>query len=267
MLALLGTAAAAAAAFTDAERFERWSCTSRTSFSPAVVPAHDTLDVPGIADGKQAAFAAALRRRSLLPAADARAARARRARGATPPTAGPSRFTLRASDALAHGCADVVAPPAPRPRSDFAVPALGAALSDWYRALCAPASSAAWSGGYDPAYMPQQVVLTAGYVCIVACGLHGKEASATALAALPADAAAATCSRWRGTRGRSRASPTRAARGARGDRGADERRGVDASERAAPLGKVASTECDYCDLQYECCVELRACVRVRGAGT
>ena len=56
--------------------------------------------------------------------------------------------------------------------------------------------SAAWSGGYDPAYMPQQVVLTAGYVCTVACGLHGKEASATALAALPADAAAATCSRW-----------------------------------------------------------------------
>ena len=206
MLALLGASATAAAAgaipsahagtFTDAERFERWSHFKDVGL-PAVVPAHDTLDEAAIADGTCRLLAGASYGGDHFFLQPTRVQRVLDALGnATPPTAGPSRFTLRASDALAHGCADLAAPPAPRPWSDFAVPALGAALSDWYRALCAPASSAAWSGGYDPAYMPQQVVLTAGYVCTVACGLHGKEASATALAALPADAATATCGRW-----------------------------------------------------------------------
>ena len=199
MLALLGAAtpSAHAAAFTDAERFERWSHFKDVGL-PAVVPAHDTLDEAAIADGTCRLLAGASYGGDHFFLQPTRVQRVLDALGnATPPTAGPSRFTLTARDALAHGCADVSMPAAPPLTwSDFSVSALGAALSDWYRALCAPASSAAWSGGYDPAYMPQQVVLTAGYVCIVACGLHGTEASATALAALPADAAAATCSRW-----------------------------------------------------------------------
>ena len=180
MLALLGTAVA----FTDAERFERWSHFKDVGL-PAVVPAHDTLDEAAIADGTCRLLAGARYGGDHVFLQPTRVQRVLDALGnATPPTAGPSRFTLTARDALAHGCADVSMPAAaPLTWSDFSVAALGAALSDWYRALCAPASSAAWSGGYDPAYMPQQVVLTAGYVCTVACGLHGREASALAACA------------------------------------------------------------------------------------
>ena len=64
-------------------------------------------------------------------------------------------------------------------------------MDNWYRALCAPASSAAWNGNYDPAYMPQQMALTTGFMCIVGCEANDMEPSADAMGALSADPAAA----------------------------------------------------------------------------
>ena len=133
--AAVATPSAHAVAFTDAERFERWSHFKDVGL-PAVVPAHDTLDEAAIADGTCRLLAGASYGGDHFFLQPTRVQRVLDALGnATPPTAGPSRFTLRASDALARGCADLAAPPAPRPWSDFAVPALGAALSDWYLSL------------------------------------------------------------------------------------------------------------------------------------
>ena len=114
MLALLGASAALAAAaipshaaaFTDAERFERWSHFKDVGL-PAVVPAHDTLDEAAIADGTCRLLAGASYGGDHFFLQPTRVQRVLDALGnATPPTAGPSRFTLRASDALAQGCAD-----------------------------------------------------------------------------------------------------------------------------------------------------------------
>ena len=109
-----------------------------------------------------------------------RVARVLTALNTTPPTAGPSRFTLQADEALATACA-ATASGRQGPRhargaggpvqgggaggqggggnATFTVAARAAALDNWFRALCVPASAKPWGGAanFDPAYMPAQV--------------------------------------------------------------------------------------------------------------
>lgn len=89
-----------------------------------------------------------------------------------PKTQGPSHFVLTAHKELPEVF------PTENPSDDGGYSCKGGkhALEDmtnsmynWHRALCAEEDDAAWNGVFDPAYMPQQMALTTGFMCIVAC--------------------------------------------------------------------------------------------------
>jgi hypothetical protein len=53
-----------------------------------------------------------------------------------------------------------------------------------YHALCAPASDASWTNGFDPAYQPQQQALTSGFLCIAACDVSAASIPAASVASV-----------------------------------------------------------------------------------
>jgi len=115
----------------------------------------------------------------------------------TPDTAlgSPSNFTLTAGTKLASPCngtggGEVAA-------QNFTVAALAAATQNWYHALCAPRTDPSWAAhGYDPAYQPQQMALTASLLCLATCDVSNKtlpEASVGAVLSSPTIAVGAVC--------------------------------------------------------------------------
>merc|ERR1712060_247458 len=61
---------------------------------------------------------------------------------------------------------------------------MAGAMHNWHRALCSTSEEAEWGGEYDPAYQPQQVALTSGFMCIVACDCNKNDLPASSLAKL-----------------------------------------------------------------------------------
>merc|ERR1712098_957286 len=59
---------------------------------------------------------------------------------------------------------------------------MAGAMHNWHRALCAGETDPEWEGEYDPAYQPQQVALTAGFMCILACDCNENSLPASSLA-------------------------------------------------------------------------------------
>ena len=53
----------------------------------------------------------------------------------------------------------------------------------------------AWNGIFDPAYMPQQMALTAGFMCIIACDCNHKQLPASSLKEFSIDQAHAQFAR------------------------------------------------------------------------
>lgn len=182
-LGALETTAENVSAFTPSAKFERWS-----HFKDYGVPAvlgKDALNSAAIADGSC----------RMIKEADGffywhypvRVQRVLEALKGSPPTSKPSHFTLTATELLSKACAampdDAPAEPTGGARQ-YTVDAMAAALQNWYRALCAPPRDPSWSGEYDPAYQPQQVALTSGFMCIVACDFTSST-SPTVLTSLP----------------------------------------------------------------------------------
>merc|ERR1711871_112920 len=55
----------------------------------------------------------------------------------------------------------------------YDVNAMSTSMNNWQRALCAPETDPAWNNLFDPAYQPQQMALTSGFMCILACDCNG----------------------------------------------------------------------------------------------
>lgn len=84
---------------------------------------------------------------------------------ALPSTSQPSLFTRTAVSSLPDTCRG---PPGNETvgLESFGVTAVAGSLQNWFRALCDPN----WD---DPAYMPQQQLLTFGFSCMVTCDVQG----------------------------------------------------------------------------------------------
>jgi hypothetical protein len=190
LLALPVSAAAAESetAFTPSAQFERWS-----HFRDYGVPAvfgKDALNSAAIADGSC----------RMIKEVDGffywhypgRVQRVLQALNGSASTSNPSHFTLTTTKSLQKACA---AAPDDAPAQhiggarQYEVGAMAPSLQNWYHALCAPAEDPSWSGEFDPAYQPQQVALTSGFMCIVACDVMSK-ASPTIVTSLSAEWAA-----------------------------------------------------------------------------
>jgi len=183
---VLSAVACTSAYFSDSARFERWSHFKEYGIPGTV---HDALNQAAIADGTcrmldppieldgYALWTEPLRVASVIAAlADA------------PPTDRPSYFVRATTERLLLPCST----PKPfSPTTNFTVAARASGLQNWYHAICAPESDPSWGGVYDPAEEPQQIALTAGFGCIVACEANSRKLSAAAMAALAANPSAA----------------------------------------------------------------------------
>merc|ERR1740117_2217635 len=148
--------------FTEADRYERWQ-----HFKDYGVPGtlEDPLNRAAIADGTCRLLSGTEYTGFHFWNHPDRVATVLTALAAAPATDSPSRFTLQATAALTTACATTDLPEEDSRASDspdqagaiddastFEVAARAAALDNWYRALCVPASSASWgdASAYDP---------------------------------------------------------------------------------------------------------------------
>merc|ERR1712098_36113 len=101
-----------------------------------------------------------------------------------PPTSKPSHFVLSATEVLDELCPDEV-----NTNEEYScrggghdLEVMAGAMHNWHRAICAGETDPEWEGEYDPAYQPQQVALTAGFMCILACDCNENSLPASSLA-------------------------------------------------------------------------------------
>ncbi len=107
-----------------------------------------------------------------------------------PDTSHPSNLVLTAHDALTKKCQQhfarmgVVGDMNPRlieqPKygcldGSYDLAVMAQSMNNWQRALCAGKNDSAWNGIFDPAYQAQQVSLTSGFMCIIACDCNMKQ--------------------------------------------------------------------------------------------
>ena len=178
--------------FTGAQKFERWSH-FQTYGVPGTVG--DALNRAAIADGTcrmhnsfggYALWANVTRVNAVISALSDKTA---------PRPDKPSHFVHAMGDILGKVC-----PSGEDVGSAFAnfslalpLPKLASALDSWYRALCAPEGDPSWKGVFDPADQPQQIALTAGFMCAVTCDLHNEPLSSEAMKLLKLLGQASTC--------------------------------------------------------------------------
>uniref|UniRef100_A0A0G4GSV5 Uncharacterized protein n=1 Tax=Chromera velia CCMP2878 TaxID=1169474 RepID=A0A0G4GSV5_9ALVE len=102
-----------------------------------------------------------------------------------PSTSKPSNFTLSAKRDLGPLCKRLQKKAVSETdfscRRGYDFTTIAQSMSNWHRALCASASESSWEGEFDPAYQPQQVALTAGFMCLISCDSNKKQLPLSAL--------------------------------------------------------------------------------------
>jgi len=164
------TALVSANVYTESAIFERL-CHFKND---GVVNHLNTVDVAMIADGTCRMFREELDGYALWhnPTAGAEIIAALKA---LPVTGKPSHFTLSAHEIMEDICPEAIVDTQSVEDeftcrgSGYDVEVMAGAMHNWQRALCAPKIDAEWEGEFDPAYQSQQVALTAGFMCIIAC--------------------------------------------------------------------------------------------------
>ena len=168
-------------AFTESARFERLS-----HFKDAGLVNHlNSVDEAMIADGSCRLFTEQQEGYALWYDRET-TEKVNNATKDLPMTEKASYFTLTAEDILPQVCPKSTN--IPQRNGEYSclggghnIDQISSAMSNWQRALCATREDPAWGGEFDPAYQPQQMALTAGFMCIVACDCNEKQLDAASL--------------------------------------------------------------------------------------
>ena len=167
-LSLLSFSTASHAAFTDAEIFERLS-----HFKDVGIPgtASDPVNQAMIVDGtcrlfiEQDGYVFWHNRDAVTDVITAITD--------LPSTTHPSNLVLTAHEVLPSVCNKTLRTKHAQNygcRSGaYDLNVMANSMNNWQRALCAPESDPTWNKLFDPAYQPQQMALTTGFMCILAC--------------------------------------------------------------------------------------------------
>jgi len=176
--------------FSGSDKFERLS-----HFKDYGVPgtAHDRVNRAMIADGTCRLFQQ--RDGYFLWHDTARVERVAAALAAAPSTSKPSYFLLSAEPLLKEVCFVDSDSEFKDTIGSYSASVVIASMQNWYHALCAPAEDPSWSGQFDPAFLPQQMAITLGFMCIVACDTNSLPLEAAALARIASSSSAPQVSR------------------------------------------------------------------------
>ena len=167
--------------FTESARFERLS-----HFKDAGLVNHlNTVDEAMIADGSCRLFTEEQDGYALWYDRST-TERVNNATKNLPVTEKPSHFVLMAEEILPKVCPKSNS--IEQPNNEYScqgeghnIDEISNAMSNWQRALCALKEDPAWAGEFDPAYQPQQMALTIGFMCIVACDCNEKQLPASSM--------------------------------------------------------------------------------------
>jgi len=178
---LLSITLTAGNVFTDSAIFERLSHFK----NDGVVNHLNSVDEAMIADGSCRMIRSELDGYALWQDPDRTGEVIEALKDVLPPTGKPSHFVLSA-----HQVLDELCPVAgSETKEEFScrgggheLSVMAGAMHNWHRALCARDTDPEWEGEFDPAYQPQQVALTAGFMCIIACDCNMSSLPAASLA-------------------------------------------------------------------------------------
>jgi len=182
VILLLSSTLSSANVFTESAIFERL-CHFKND---GVVNHLNSVDEAMIADGSCRMVRSQLDGYALWQDPETTAQVIAALKDVLPPTGKPSHFVLSAHEVLEGICPMEAAVNTNEEYScrggghDLEV--MAGAMHNWHRAVCARETDPEWEGEFDPAYQPQQVALTAGFMCIIACDCNEAMLPGTSLA-------------------------------------------------------------------------------------
>ena len=97
-----------------------------------------------------------------------------------PATSHPSNLVLTAHEVLPKVCTEALLMKTKNDaysctKGPYDLMVMAQSMNNWQKAICAGKDDSAWNNLFDPAYQPQQLSLTSGFMCILACDCNKKQ--------------------------------------------------------------------------------------------